>query len=251
MAKHPWSSGPGEILQHGFSLLHKDSDTNRRLAMLSIDNSVELMIKTYLGLPKRVTGLNISRAKYAEFSESFPKLLDAIDEFASDKLGGIDLGEIEWYHRLRNQLYHQGNGLTVELDKVVVYAELAKLLFKNLFDNDLEVDDHEGHERLIGGFLSAWVQLEQTVQAIASRTSLSESQHRTMLMRPAELVARKLIDGILAMEIDRLRKLRNGVVHGDSASTNALTKDDIGSVRKATKRLEKVLNGLPAKAGES
>lgn len=117
MAKPPWSSGPGEILQHGMSLLRKDSDTNRRLAMLSIDNSVELMIKTYLGLPKRVTGLNIGRTKYAEFSESFPKLLDAIDEFASDRIVGIDLGEIEWYHRLRNQLYHQGNGLTVELER--------------------------------------------------------------------------------------------------------------------------------------
>ena len=242
MAKSPWSSGPGEILQHGLALLRKDSDSNRRLAMLAIDNAVELMIKTYLGLPKRVTGLSISRARYAEFSESFPKLLDAIDEFSSDKLNGIDLGEIEWYHRLRNQLYHQGNGLTVELEKVVVYAELAKLLFKNLFGNELEVDDQEGQERLVGGFLTAWVRLEQVVQAIWSRMSMSESQRRTMLMRPAELVARKIIDEPLAAEIDRLRRLRNGVVHGDVASTTALTDDDINCVNKATERLENVLN---------
>jgi hypothetical protein len=251
MAKSPWSSGPGEILQHGLALLRKDSDANRRLAMLSIDNSVELMIKTYLGLPKRVTGLSISRAKYAEFSESFPRLLDAIDEFASDKLTGIDLGEIEWYHRLRNQLYHQGNGLTVELQKVVVYAELARLLFKNLFGNELEINDQEGHERLVGGFLSAWGRLEQTVQAIWSRTSLSDSDRRTMLMRPAELATRKLIDEKLATEIDRLRKVRNGVVHGDSASTSALTNDDIESVKKAIGRLETALGGLPAKDGEA
>jgi hypothetical protein len=49
----PWASGPGEILRHGLDLLRKDSDTNRRLAMIAIDNAVELMIKTYLGLPKR------------------------------------------------------------------------------------------------------------------------------------------------------------------------------------------------------
>lgn len=251
MAKSPWSSGPGEILQHGLTLLGKDSDTNRRLAMLSIDNSVELMIKTYLGLPKRVTGLNIGRTKYAEFSESFPKLLDAIEEFAGDKLTGIDLGEIEWYHRLRNQLYHQGNGLTVELEKVVVYAELAKSLFKNLFGNELEVKDHEGPERLIGGFLSAWVQLEQTVQAIWSRTSLTQSERRTMLMRPAELVARKLIDDKLALEMSRLRSLRNGVVHGDSAATTALSADDIESVKKAIARLKEVLSSLPVRAEDS
>lgn len=57
MSASPWASGPGEILQHGLSLLQKDSDVNRRLAMISIDNAVELMVKTFLGLPKRVTGL--------------------------------------------------------------------------------------------------------------------------------------------------------------------------------------------------
>jgi hypothetical protein len=93
--------------------------------MLSIDNSVELMVKTYLGLPKRVTGLHISRAEYAEANESFPRLLDLLEKYAVDKLDEIDLGEIDWYHRLRNELYHQGNGLTVERDKVVVYAKLA------------------------------------------------------------------------------------------------------------------------------
>lgn len=69
--------------------------------MISIDNAVELMVKIYLGLPQRVTSLKISRKEYQEFSESFPLLQDALQKYASDKLDGIDLGEIEWYHRLR------------------------------------------------------------------------------------------------------------------------------------------------------
>jgi hypothetical protein len=32
----PWASGPGEILRHGLSLLKKDTDANRRLAMIAI-----------------------------------------------------------------------------------------------------------------------------------------------------------------------------------------------------------------------
>src|SRR5579863_6853434 len=98
----PWATGPGEILRHGLELLRKDSDTNRRLAMISIDNAVELMTKTYLGLPKRITNLEISRREFTEISDSFPALLDAIERYAPDKLTGIDLGTIEWYHRLRN-----------------------------------------------------------------------------------------------------------------------------------------------------
>ncbi len=77
------------------------NNTNRRLAMLSIDNAVELTIKTFLGLPKRVTGLKIKRSEFADIVESFPRLLDALEQHAGDKLVGIDLGEIEWYHRLR------------------------------------------------------------------------------------------------------------------------------------------------------
>jgi hypothetical protein len=58
--KNPWASGPGEILNHGLDLLKsKDSDVNRRIAMISIDNSVELMIKTFLNLPNRITGVNM------------------------------------------------------------------------------------------------------------------------------------------------------------------------------------------------
>lgn len=69
----PWASGPGEILRHGLALLKKDSDSNRRLAMIAIDNAVELTIKTYLGLPKRVTGIGISRKDFQEISENFPR----------------------------------------------------------------------------------------------------------------------------------------------------------------------------------
>ena len=39
-----------KLSSDGLDLLNKDSDANRRLAMISIDNAVELIIKTYLGV---------------------------------------------------------------------------------------------------------------------------------------------------------------------------------------------------------
>ena len=164
----PWVTGPAEILEHGLSLLKTDSDRNRRLAMIAIDNSVELAIKTFLGLPKRINGLSITRKEYAEISESFPRLLDALEKYCEDKIEGIDLGEIEWYHRIRNQLYHQGNGLTVEREKVTIYSELAKLLFKNLFDTKVEFSTINEHE-IIGEFLSEWAKLERAISKLASQ----------------------------------------------------------------------------------
>jgi hypothetical protein len=163
----PWASGPAEILQHGLDLLDKDSDANRRLAMISIDNAVELIIKTYLGLPKRVNGLKIVRAEYQEFSESFQKLLDAIEKYCKAKLGSLDLGEIEWYHRLRNQLYHQGNGLTVERAKVEIYGQLAVALFENLFGAKLILSSENSHY-VLAEFISAWAAFERAASDLSS-----------------------------------------------------------------------------------
>ncbi len=60
-----------------------------------------------------------------------------LDKYGAQKLGSLDLGEIEWYHRLRNQLYHQGNGLTVERTKIEVYGQLAVALFRIFLEQSL------------------------------------------------------------------------------------------------------------------
>jgi hypothetical protein len=218
----PWASGPREILKHALELLRKDSDTNRRLALIIADNAVELIVKTFLGLPKRVTGLHLPRAKLQEISESFPKLLDALEEYAGDKLNGLNLGEIEWYHRLRNQLYHDGNGLTVDREKVQVYAELAKLLFQRLFEEELAVDLGPDAAPL-GDFLAKWAQFERGL------ISYSEFVGDTFGRTPNVLAAARLLvdeDKMSTSIFERFRKIldvRNKLVHGEADRQSLLT----------------------------
>ena len=226
----PWASGPGEILRHGLGLLRDDSDTNRRLAMIAIDNAVELTIKTYLGLPKRITGLHVPRKELNEISESFPALLDAVERYASDKLIGIDLGEIEWYHRLRNELYHQGNGLTVERDKVDVYAQLANVLFKNLFGFEL-VHSPAGRTRRLGDFLEAWIDLERALVSMAHDHSPTGSQGMGMLQAARFLRGTDLVSKEDVRNFERLQQLRNKLVHGVIDDHEALTPEIISQVR--------------------
>jgi hypothetical protein len=59
--------------------------------MISIDNTVELMVKVYLSLPKKITGLSISRKQYQEFAESCPLLLDATETHVSYKIVGVNI----------------------------------------------------------------------------------------------------------------------------------------------------------------
>ncbi|WP_147267163.1 hypothetical protein [Acidiferrobacter thiooxydans] len=227
----PWATGPGEILKHGLDLLKKDTDTNRRLAMISIDNSVELMIKTYLGLPKRINGLAIPRKEYQEISDSFPALLDGLEKHAESKLDGVDLGSIEWYHRLRNELYHKGNGLTVEREKVEIYAELANILFTNLFGCPL-VQQVSPKSGVVGQFMVSWLSVERRLRELADR-------HSATGFRPAGMieVLRFLNDASLLTngEMDQLyvlRQIRNQVVHGAVDPEDVLTPDVIDKIRK-------------------
>ncbi len=233
----PWANGPGEILKHGLELLKKDTDTNRRLAMISIDNAVELMIKTYLGLPKRVIDLKISRSEYHEFSESFPKLLDALEKYGTDKIDGIDLGVIEWYHRIRNELYHQGIGLTVERDKVEVYAELANVLFSNLFGFRL-VEPEEDATVLLGEFMQAWVDFERFLSKAALALGIDT--------RGSIQIVHKLEDGgfisqVEVAEVNHLRQTRNEVVHGIKNHKDILGSKMVHRLTSLTSELKKRL----------
>ena len=247
MPKRPWASGPSEILQHGLSLLDKDSDSNRRLAMLSIDNAVELTIKTFLSLPRRVTGLNLSRKEYQEISESFPQLLDALEKHAKDKLDGIDLGEIEWFHRLRNELYHQGNGLTVDKDKVEIYAELAKILFRNLFGFDVEVSESTGYD-LLGSFLAEWVEIEKILLDIASKNiDVISAKSRDMLQRGVipfemsrELSQANVVPKHISIILDELRQLRNATIHGKKDYRKMITPEIVSRTKLVANDLRKI-----------
>lgn len=233
----PWATGPAEILKHGLDLLAKESDTNRRLAIISIDNSVELMIKTYLSLPKRITGLTITRREVSEASESFPKLLDAIESHAATKLDGINLGEIEWYHRLRNELYHQGNGLTVERDKVEVYSELAKLLFKNLFGIDLLPSAPSGDD-LLGRFMALWAGYERRLNLFLSKRDGTTPRPVPTLGAMRNLAQAGIISSSDLQEFDRIRAIRNQVVHGLADHHSVLN-------RELVEQLERLVNRIP------
>jgi len=182
-------------------------------------------------------------------AESFPALLDGLENYAPDKLDGIDLGAIEWYHRLRNQLYHQGNGLTVDRDKVEIYAELANLLFKNLFGEEL-VSHTISETKLLGDFMAVWVSLERTMYRLAELTYPDRREGQRINLGPVTdfLVRDKTIDNSLASQIDQLRQIRNQVIHGEVDHKSTITVDLITQMRGILAMLEQKLSSLEKKS---
>ena len=225
----PWAHGPGEILKHGLELLNDDSDTHRRLSMIAIDNAVELILKTFLGLPKRITGISISRKEYQEFSESFPALLDAIEKHAADKIIGIDLGAIEWYHRLRNQLYHQGNGLTVERSNVEIYSALANELFHKLYGVML-VRPKTDKAKLLADFLENWTVLETELHNMAWDNSLTGVPDKGFAF------ALQFLSNVIPEDEQKILKhfqqIRNKIVHDYRHNDELLTAEMVSEFKR-------------------
>lgn len=215
MLTKPWAEGPIELMKHGLEHLQLGNDFDTRIAMISIDNAVELMIKTYLGLPVRITGIQgLSRKRYDELIQNFPSLLDGLQEFASDKLIGIGLGDVEWFHRLRNQLYHEGNGITVEKGKVEGYAEIAKILLSNLFSVSVEDFLEKTPHNLVGEFISKWACMEINLVKLCTIHFGPTKRYEAPMIMVEKLTKTGILNRSYIQDFNKLRIFRNNVAHG-------------------------------------
>lgn len=213
--KNPWVTGAEELLRHGLEHMQSGTDFDKRIAMISIDNAVELMMKTYLGLPKRVTGFLIPRNKYQQISESFWGLLDALEEHAGDKIKDVDLPSIGHYHELRNQVYHQGNGITVETQKLEAYVELALILFNNLFEVSLGEVEVVVQSSPVSKFISRWTSLEQKLaslwDSIVGTSPPASTRVRVLILGHREAISREFQD-----TFQDIASFRNDLLHGQT-----------------------------------
>lgn len=138
VTQHPWQNGPKELIEYALQHLHKETDFDQRIAFLLLDVGVETLFKTFLTLPDGVTGAQTSFHKRNEASKgSFHELVSGVEAAAPSRLQGCNLHHVQFYHDLRNKLYHQGNGITVPTKNAKGYAELAVRLLKALLDVDL------------------------------------------------------------------------------------------------------------------
>lgn len=128
-----WASGPLELLRHAESHLTGESALDTRLALISVDNAVELMLRVFLSIPREQGDRpRLNSGEVDRISESFPTLLQTCVKLSPSSFESLDLSEIEYHHRLRNKLYHQGMGLGVDPEFVSAYFVTAKGLLQSL-----------------------------------------------------------------------------------------------------------------------
>src|SRR5437870_10772828 len=90
-----WASGALELLRHADSHIDLDSAFDKRIAFISVDDCVEVCIRTFLSLPVSKSNVKVPRKKIEDAANSFPKLLGLLFTDAPARLSGLDADDIE------------------------------------------------------------------------------------------------------------------------------------------------------------
>jgi len=112
-----WTRGPYEIIEHAEVHYHNNTDVDRRIALVGFDNAIEVAISTYLQLnPKLRGGATFPRDDVEKWLRNYHTKIEFLERFAEDNNIPLEssTAEIVWYHTLRNELYHSGNGMVPE-----------------------------------------------------------------------------------------------------------------------------------------
>lgn len=228
----PWMRGPFELIRHAEGHLRAKGDTDRRIALIGFDNAIEVSIDVFVRLhPTARAGMEFSREVVDQALRSYHSKIRFLDNHVQTLQIplSIPVDEIVWYHQLRNELYHAGNGMVPE-EHVIEGARVAALaVFEALFG--LDVADLLGVERAElehvarrpaiqtqnpeMEFLGLYIELEQ-----ALRSAIPPAEGRPMTIRHMWQVLLESRPDIhdLTSDFDSLLQIRNMIVHGRSTT---------------------------------
>lgn len=133
----PWAIGPFELILHAEEHLRKGEDFDRRIALISFDNSIEVSLTTYLSLhPIQRGDRTYKRDDIDKWLNNYHTKLDFLDgELQSRNLGWkVEKSHIIWLHEHRNEQYHGGSKGTPEKHVLSLIREAAIWIFSVLYD---------------------------------------------------------------------------------------------------------------------
>jgi len=151
----PWATRPFELITHGEIHYRRGSDYDRRLALVSFDNAVEVTVSTYLTLkPIQRNGKEYKNIDVKGWLRNYHTKLDFfLEENTSRGLPEHQSKDvIAWYHDQRNEQYHGGSSGVPEQTTLDGIRQSALWVFSILFDipNIEEILEAELENKAVG-----------------------------------------------------------------------------------------------------
>jgi len=132
----PWTDGPFELLVHAEMHLRAGEDFDRRLALISYDNAIEVAVTTFLTLhPIQRNGKTYKCDEVEKWLANYHSRLDFLE--TELKVQGqkwtVERSYIVWAHQQRNEQYHAGNQGVPDKKCLGIAKEAALWVFGMLF----------------------------------------------------------------------------------------------------------------------
>ena len=215
-----WASGALELLKHADEHIDKEQAFDKRIAFISIDNSVETAIRTFIFMPSSLSKVNFSFKEKDEIGNSFPKMVNLLSEKTSDKIPGIEFSDIEFYHRLRNQLYHDGTGLSVDKNHLEAYRTIGELLLKKLFKIEF---NYTIKDKSLPNLIISWEETDKLIKRLFFKNNIDFSN----ALKWEKALQKKILTNHQITLFNELKNIRNEQVHSLPIEIN-LTKISYG-----------------------
>jgi hypothetical protein len=227
----PWALGPYQLIQHADGHFKEGKDIDRKIAIVGFDNAIELCIDVFVNLhPRFRNNYQIKKEDIHKILQNYHTKMDFLDTYLKGKNEsiGISVDEIIWYHTLRNELYHSGNGMIPELFTVQNIREGAIKIFEYLFnekyEEDIESIENETEKPSIGNsdkmiFLSQWINFESKVRELHNLLAKGlEPSRKSLNYIWDELSKQMSFPTEHIQNFNLLTKIRNAIVHSEDIS---------------------------------
>lgn len=133
----PWARGPFELLLHADQHRHGGDDFDRRIAVITYDNAIEVAITTYLSLnPIQRGDRQYAKDQVEKWLHNYHTKIDFLMvEIEARQLAAVcEKAEIVWYHDLRNDQYHGGKPTVPQWEELEGIRKVAIWVFSVLFN---------------------------------------------------------------------------------------------------------------------
>lgn len=142
----PWANGPFELILHAEGHLRKGDDFDRRITLISYDNSIEVSISTYLSLkPIQRGNRQYKREDVDKWLRNYHTKIDFLEEELKSRslTWEVEKSHIIWVHDQRNEHYHGRNKGTPEKNLLEIVRTAALWIFSILFNIENIEDEIE------------------------------------------------------------------------------------------------------------
>lgn len=178
----PWQKTARNLILYAYRFQKATDEFERQVGYLLLDVGVETLFRVFVtqpgtetktGYTKRdkiakgtvdKTNIQKNEISLSAFDElAFHTLVETVKQIAGDKVNKDELNKVEYFHNIRNKIYHLGDGIVPTKENFEEYLGLAQTLLQNLLGVKWEVVKYweEDVDMMEAAGYSLWVDKKQ------------------------------------------------------------------------------------------